>query len=80
MEGETPNPGSTPLPGTRTLYSAVSAENFIQQFQSMMEEHQKATMAAQDALVRQVSEPIVALTSKLERPVGLLDPASRRRS
>ena len=80
MAEDTPNPGGTPLPGTRTFYSAASAENFIQHFEEVLEEQHKATLVAQDSLIRQVNEPIVALTSKLDRLIELLDPMPPRRS
>lgn len=38
-----------------------------------MEKQQKAILAAQDTLVRQINEPVVTLTSKLEGFHNLLD-------
>ena len=38
-----------------------------------MEEHQKETLAAQDILIKQVNESIVALTSNLECLIELLN-------
>ena len=75
-----PDPSITPVPGTRTFYSASSVEYFFEQFQTMMDDQHKATLVAQDSLIKQVNEPVVNLTSKLDRLLELLSPTPLRRS
>ena len=80
MAEDTPNTGGTPLLGTRTFYSNTLAESFMPQFRLMMKEQTGALLGTQEALIRQINEPIVALTRKLDHLLDILDASGPRRS
>src|SRR5271154_5038711 len=50
----------------RTFFSATSAASFFRQYETVMERQQKAAIQAQDRLIQQINEPVVALTAKLD--------------
>ena len=82
-DGGAPDPAitsNTPLPGTRTFYSTVSAENFTQQFRSLMEEQQKTMLEVQEVLINRINDPMIALANRLERLLEVLTPTMPGRS
>src|SRR5271169_1800669 len=71
------NPASNPPPTQRTFFSSVSANEFFEQLQVVLEEQHAQTLEAQESFVRQINAPIVALTAQIERLLSAM-PAPRR--
>src|SRR5438552_18060775 len=73
----TPPPNTTPPP-QRTFFSSTSANDFFEQFRTMLDEQHaqtlQATLQAQEAFVQQINAPIVAFTANIKRFLNAIQP------
>ena len=80
-----PNPVDPNMPANpltqRTFFSGTAANDFFQQLQAVLDRQHAQTLQAQESFVKQMNEPVVALTGVLSRllttmPLSQLPPPS----